>query len=149
MRNHTAPTTIVPRGHKINPEQAGDFHAHHAGESAGKILYLLGEFFVHAASGFVDSGENEFLQISWSLPWKTSDLDAHVGELLLAVHLRHGFFMPPPAEASTTISPILLLELFLHLPRNCDNICCNNALTSMFMPSPGRFHCTEICPPNF
>src|SRR5215472_18231256 len=87
------PTNCISRNENqlkdLGLKEAGDAEVADARNISGDIFELLREFFVHAARGFVDRGENQILQHFLIFSGENFGFDLNFGELLLAVHF-HG-----------------------------------------------------------
>src|ERR1035437_7710665 len=68
-------------------KQAGNLQSGYSGNGASQALHLAGEYFVHAAPGFIDGGADQVLQQFLIFSGKYFRVDANLGDLLLPVHL--------------------------------------------------------------
>src|SRR5580692_3657530 len=67
-------------------EESGNLETRHAGNPAGQVLHLVGEFFVYAPGGFVDRGSDQILQHLLVFVGENVGLDAYINKLLLPIH---------------------------------------------------------------
>src|SRR5260370_22931049 len=68
-------------------KESRDLHASDSRNAAGKVFHLVSELIVYAPRRFVHGRANQILQHLLVFARKDVRLDAHVHNLLLAVHL--------------------------------------------------------------
>src|SRR5580704_18197469 len=67
-------------------EESGNLEARHAGNPAGQVLHLVGEFFIDPPGGFVDRRSDQILQHLLVFVGENVGLDAYINKLLLPIH---------------------------------------------------------------